>query len=160
VNTARKRAARLAIYLECTGLLPAVQGATYRDYCASLEKQYCGLESAIRRSARIEGRRRIRQQGIQATASRLIPVPMAVCDLAKLNPEQRRRVRAAYRKKLRQRSPEILPCPKCRIASGMPKRFWSTRELAEGARARQKDPGLHVYPCPAQPGFWHLGHVR
>lgn len=38
VNTATKRAARLAIYLECAGLRPAVQGATYREYCASLKK--------------------------------------------------------------------------------------------------------------------------
>jgi hypothetical protein len=160
VNAARKRAARLAIYLECAGLNPAVQGATYREYCVSLEKQYRALELEVRRSARIEGRRRIREQEIQTTASRLIPVPIAVCDLAKLNPEQRRRVRVAYLKKISHSSPEILPCPKCRIASGMPKRSWSTRELAEKARSRQNDPRLHVYPCPAQPGFWHLGHVR
>lgn len=131
MNRVRTRAGRMALYLECAGVIPIVDG------------------SELRRSARLEGRRVIRHQGIAAAAVRLLPVPMAVCDLTKLNPEQRRRVRAAYRKKLRQRSPEILPCPKCRIASGMPKRSWRSRELAEAARARQKDTRLHVCPYPA-----------
>jgi hypothetical protein len=131
MNRTRKRAARLALYLECAGVIPIVDGSTYREFCASLLEQYC---------------------------SRPIPVP--VCDLLQLTPGERRRVRAEHRERVRRWPQETPPCPRCRIASGMPKRSWPSRERAEEARSRQKDPRLHVYPCPAQPGLWHLGHLR
>jgi hypothetical protein len=160
VNAARKRAARLAIYLECAGVVPIIQGSTYRKHCASLEDQYCSLDVEVRQRARVEGRDLIRKQGIETAAIRLIPVAAPVCDLSNLSSDQRRRVRAEYRRKIRRNSVSMLLCPKCRIGPGMPKRSWCSRERAEEARARQNDPRLRVYPCPAQPGFWHLGHVR
>jgi hypothetical protein len=43
---------------------------------------------------------------------------------------------------------------------GLPKRSWPTQEIAETIRLRQNDPLLVVYECPAQPGFWHLGHRK
>lgn len=160
MNRRRMQAARIAVFLECAGLLPIVRGSTYQEYCTYLEEQYCGLETPLRRRARIEGRRRIREEGTESAAVRLIPVPAPTCDLTKLTPKQRRRVGAEYRQKIRQRSPETPFCPKCRIAAGLPKRSWPTREMAEEANSQQRDPLLHVYPCPAQTGFWHLGHSR
>lgn len=160
MNRRRKQAARIAVFLECAGLDPIVRGSTYQEYCTSLAEQYCRLETPLRRRARIEGRRRIRKEGIESAAVRLIPVPASACDLTKLTPQQRRRVGSRYRRTVRQRSPETPLCPKCRIAPGLPKRSWPTREMAEEAKSRQRDPRLHVYPCPAQPGFWHLGHRR
>lgn len=160
MNSLRKQAARLAIFLECAGQVPAARGSTYKEQYASLEKQYCSLEPKLRRRARIEGRRLIRARGIGPMAIRLIAVPAPVCDLTKLSPVQRRRVRAEYRKRIRRRSPQTPLCPRCMIAPGMPKRSWPSRELAEQARLRQNDPRLHVYPCPAQPNYWHIGHRR
>jgi hypothetical protein len=160
VNRARLRAARLAILLECAGVVPIIHGSTYREYCRSLEQQYCGLDIEVRRRARVEGRRRIRETGAEAAAIRLIPVPRPVCGIAKLSPRQRRRIRTAYRRKILRWQSETPPCSKCLIEAGMPKRSWPSRELAAEVRKRQNDPGLHVYPCPVQPGFWHIGHRR
>ncbi len=154
------RAARIAIFLESADAVPIVRGSTYREYFGSLQKQYLGLEREVRRRARVEGRRRIREQGLESAALRLIPVPLPVCNVAKLSPKQRRQVRMEYRQRVGRWLPETPPCPKCLIGPGMPKRSWPSRERAEQACSQQKDSGLHVYPCPAQPGFWHLGHDR
>jgi len=94
MNATRKRAARLAVYLECAGQVPLIRGSTYRDYCDNLKKQYCGLELELRWYARIEGRRRIREHGVQAAAIRLIPVPLPVVNLPKVSPEKRPQRRA------------------------------------------------------------------
>lgn len=160
MNPLRMGAARLAVFIESAGVVPLVQGSTYRDNFAALLDQYLRLEMELRWYARVEGRRRIREQGLKAAAIRLIPVPAPVCDLSRLGPDQRRRVRLEYRRKLRRHSPATPLCPKCRIESGMPKRSWPSRAMAEQARARQNDPRLHVYPCPVQAGYWHLGHRR
>lgn len=154
------RAARLAIFLESADVIPIVRGSTYREYFDSLHDQYRGLTPEVRQRARIEGRRRIREQGLESTAIRLIPVPLPICGVPKLSPKQRRQIRAKYRQRVRRWFPETPPCPKCLIGPGMPKRSWPSRKLAEWACRQQKDPGLHVYPCPAQSGFWHLGHDR
>jgi hypothetical protein len=53
------------------------------------------------------------------------------------------------------------PCPSCRMRNGFPKRSWPTRKWADEVWGRQHDrDALRVYECPAQPGFWHLGHIR
>lgn len=108
MNRKRMQAARIAAFLECAGLVPIVRGSTYKAYCTALDEQYCGLETALRRRARLEGRRRIWEEGIEPAAIRLIPVPSPACDLTKLTPKQRRRVGAEYRRTVRQRSPETL----------------------------------------------------
>lgn len=160
MNEARKRAARLAVYLECAGQVPIIRGSTYRDYCDSLKKQYCALELELRWYARVEGRRRIREYGLQTAAIGLIPVPPRVKARPKIGPEKRRQQRARYLEQARRWPPDSPPCPKCRTARGLPKRCWPSLEMAEAVRVRQNDPGLRVYPCPAvQAGScWHLGH--
>jgi hypothetical protein len=151
------RAARVAIFIECAGLIPIVRGSTYSEYCKSLLEQYTSLEPEVRRRARVEGRRRIRELGVESAAIRLIPVP-PVCVRSIIQRKQFQKLRARYREKSHRWPPEAPPCPKCCFAPGMPKRSWPTREMAEEVRSRQKESDLHVYPCPAQPGFWHLGH--
>lgn len=161
MNSTRKRAARIALFLECAGQRPVIEGSTYREYCEGLDRQYLSIEPELRWMARVEGRTRIRWAGgIEAVARRMIPVPAPVCRLAKLTPMQRRQVRSEYRQRVRHWPPETPPCPKCLIGAGMPKRSWPSRELAEQARNQQHDPRLNVYPCPTQPGSWHLGHRR
>lgn len=160
MNRARMRAARMAIFIECAGVVPIIRGSTYREYCRFLEEQYTNLEPEVRRRSRVEGRRRIREQGVEAAAIRLIPVPSPTYRTATINPGPRRKKRAKTQDKIRRWPPETPPCPKCRMALGIPKRSWPTREMAEEVLRRQNDPDLHIYPCPVQPGFWHLGHRR
>lgn len=74
MNRVRMRAARLAIFLECAGVVPIVDGTPYRECCRFLEEQYCGLDIELRRRSRIEARRRIRENGAETAAFRLIPV--------------------------------------------------------------------------------------
>lgn len=160
MNRARMRAARIAIFIESADVVPIIRGSTYREYFDCLQEQYLGLEPKVRRHGRVEGRRRIREHGLESAAIRLIPVPVPICGVAKLSPKRRRRARAKYQQKVLRWLPETPPCPKCLIGPGMPKRSWPSRELAERACSQQEDSALHVYPCPAQPGFWHLGHDR
>jgi hypothetical protein len=52
-------------------------------------------------------------------------------------------------------------CPECKMSTGYPKRSWPTREWAEEVRERQHDSHrLDIFPCPVQPGFFHLGHRK
>jgi hypothetical protein len=47
------------------------------------------------------------------------------------------------------------------MGGGFPKRSWPSMKWAEEVWARQHDRDtLRVYECPAQPGFWHLGHAQ
>jgi hypothetical protein len=94
MNATSKRAARLAVYLGCAGQVPLIRGSTYRDYCDSLKKQYCALELELRWYGRVEGRRRIREHGLQTAAIRLIPVPPWVRTTPKIGPEKRPQRRA------------------------------------------------------------------
>lgn len=160
MNRMRMRAARIAIFIECAGLAPIIRGATYNGYCRSLNEQYMSLEPEVRRRVRVEGRRRLREQGVAEAAIRLIPVPRPVYNAPTISPKRLQKLSSGYQEKMRSWPPETPPCPKCRIARRMPKRSWPTREMAEEVRLEQNDPDLHVYACPAQPGFWHLGHRR
>jgi len=52
-------------------------------------------------------------------------------------------------------------CPHCKMGNGYPKRSWPTREWADAIWKNQHDRDkMDVYPCPVQPGFWHLGHRK
>ncbi|HKU24526.1 MAG TPA: hypothetical protein VJQ54_03585, partial [Candidatus Sulfotelmatobacter sp.] len=64
------------------------------------------------------------------------------------------------RRKVLHWPPDSPPCVACRMGCGLPKRSWPSQEIAERIRLRQNDPLLVAYECPAQPGFWHLGHRK
>jgi hypothetical protein len=51
-------------------------------------------------------------------------------------------------------------CPVCRMWGGFPKKLWGSFEIADAVRQRQRDPDLRVYQCPANPEYYHLGHIR
>ena len=58
-------------------------------------------------------------------------------------------------------SPLTPACPECKMGNGYPKRSWPTREWADEVWEKQHDRDkMDVYPCPVQPGFWHLGHRK
>lgn len=159
MNSARRRAARIALFIECAGQVPVPHGSSYKEYCQTLEQQYLSVEPAIRRLARVEARKRIRDAGgvEQATTHLILDPPAGVA--AAISYFYRRQ-RTTFRRKIRKWPKETPPCPVCRMAWGMPKRSWSTRQMAEDAMKRQNDTQLIAYPCPAQPGYWHLAHRR
>ena len=101
VNRAKKRAARLAIFIECAGQVPIIRGSAYSHCCKFLEEQYMNLEPEARRRARVEGRRRIREQGVEALAIRLIPVPPPTDRTPMTTQEERLKQRAKYQEKIR-----------------------------------------------------------
>ena len=58
-------------------------------------------------------------------------------------------------------SPLTPACPECKMGNGYPKRSWPTREWADEVWGKQHDRDrMDIYPCPVQPGFWHLGHRK
>ena len=96
MNRARKRAARMAVFIECAGLVPILRGSTYGDYCKFLEQQYTCIEPESRRRARVMARRQLREQGVASAAILLIPVPLP-CEKRTVDPKPCRKRRVKYR---------------------------------------------------------------
>ena len=155
MNSHRRQALRLALYLSCAQIMPQFSGHSYRDDEASFTRQFQNLAIEIRREARRTGRRLIREaNGLEAAACHLLPAPRP--PLTKHAKWQRQCAR--YLNRMQSWPADTPPCPQCRIFRLFPKRSWPSREQAEAVRQRQNDPRLAVYECPIQPGFWHLGH--
>jgi len=155
MNIHRRQALRLALYLSCVQITLQLSGHSYRDDEASLARQFQNLSPETRRQARRTGRRLIRvANGLEAAACHLVPIlPPPLTKQAKWQ-----RHCARYLNRIQSWPAETPPCPQCRIFRLLPKRSWPSREQAEAIRQRQNDPCFAVYECPAQPGFWHLGH--
>lgn len=154
MKPARRRALRLALYLDCAGANPTFIGSSYRAFCQELNRQWASLEPELRKQGRSEGRKRIREAGRLAPAAQhLVPVPVPEPSTASTLSS-----REKYEQKILLWPTDSPPCPVCRMWAGLPKRSWPSREIAEEARGRSGNPDLQIYPCPAQPGYWHLGH--
>ncbi len=154
MNPTRKAAMRLASFISAIeGAEPIVVGTTYKKRCEALLNQYLSFPREQRKEGRQKARKLIREVGMERAAGHLVPVlPIPPRGNGKF-----RRNYLAYQRRMQLWGPEAPPCPVCRMAwCGLPKRSWS-REQAEQIRLRQGD-GLHVFPCPHQPGFFHLGH--
>jgi hypothetical protein len=157
MNSARRSALRLALFLGCVDVEPNLNGSTYKDHLAALNSQFLSIDIELRKEARRKGRKRIREaRGLEKAAGHLIPT------LQPTPPERGRWARKyeLSRTKTQHWPPETPPCAVCRMGCGLPKRSWPSREIAEGIRLRQNDPLLVGYECPAQPGLWHLGHRK
>lgn len=145
---------RLALYLDSIQEAPNVSGESYRAYVGNLSHQYQQLSAEQRKEAKSLGRMRIRECGsLEAAAGHLVPMPAktARMELA----FQKRREKAS------QWPPESPACSRCKIRGyDIPKRCWPSREMADAVRLSLRDPLMVTYPCPAQPGFWHLGHQK
>lgn len=156
MKLARRHALRFALYLDCAGVLPVFTGSSYRVYHYALSGQLASLPPELRQQGRREGRKRIRELGGLALAAKhLVPAPSNGHPIVSTLSSREKCEQMILRW-----SPDSPPCPVCRMWAGLPKRSWPSREIAEAAYARSGDPGLRVYPCPAQPRFWHLGHPR
>lgn len=154
-NILRDDALRLALYLSRLGIDPHVTGTSYREYLAQLASRYCSVPASLRRAARREGRKVIRETGgVEPAAAHLLPEPSLPQEITgpwKKGYEN-------HLKRILSWGPETPPCLDCRIGGVLPKRSWPSREMAEESRLLQNDPRLNSYPCPYQPGYWHLGH--
>jgi hypothetical protein len=137
VNPVRKRAARLAIYLECVGVVAIIRGSGYRECCDSLNEQY--KNSRSRGSSARASRRPPTNPGAGSRVSGASSHSSAETCRAE---EQSAKAPAAARRlpaKMRSWPPETPSCPKCRIAHGMPQRSWPACNLTEQGRPQQND---------------------
>jgi hypothetical protein len=147
---------RMRLYLSSIGIEPTAAGAL---------TQYAELEPQQRKLARRTGRQLIREAGSVKKSFAVINSPVVHETKLSSTPPVAAQSRSQWRKEVfdqirRHWSPLTPPCPSCRMGNGFPKRSWPTREWADEVWARQHDrETLRVYECPAQPGFWHLGHI-
>ena len=155
MNSTRRSAMRLALFLGCVDVeANLMKGSTYKEHFVTLTGQFLSLDLELRKEARRRGRKRIREApGLEMAAGHLIPRTLPT------QPKRERRTHKS-RKKIQHWPRETPPCAVCRMGCGLPKRSWPSQEIAETIRLRQNDPLLVVYECPAQPGFWHLGHRK
>jgi hypothetical protein len=145
---------RLALYLDSIQQKPNVSGNNYREYVVNLGRQLEQLAPEQRKDAKRLGQMRIRECGdLDAAASHLVPVPT-----------KRIRLELALQKRREKAGrwpPETPPCPRCKVRGyDIPKRSWPSQEMAEAVRLSLQDSLMVTYPCPVQPGFWHLGHRK
>jgi hypothetical protein len=145
---------RLALYLDSIQQTPNVSGNTYREYVVNLTRQFQQLAAEQRKDAKRLGRMRIRECGdLDAAASHLVPVPTKKIRLELAF--QKRREKAG------QWPLETPACPRCKVRGyDIPKRSWPSQEMAEAVQLSLRDSLMVTYPCPVQPGFWHLGHRK
>jgi hypothetical protein len=133
------------------------------------ELRFC-LDPKLITEAKSSARGMIRRKTLAIAAGDLVPIvaptPRRVSE--KPIPPNRVAAKGTF-KKNRQRLETffetmagVVPkCPKCRMRCGLPKKSWPSREMADECRERSPDPAeVNVYPCPYQPGFWHVGHPQ
>jgi hypothetical protein len=164
VTKGKRKAQRLALYLNSIGipLIPSV--SSYRRWAAVLQTQYNALDPERRKLARRTGRHLIKQAGSIANALAALASPIALQPptndappVARGGPSREEQFNSICRLW----SALTPPCPSCRMRNGFPKRSWPSREWADEVWERQHDrDSLRVYACPAQPDYWHLGHIR
>jgi hypothetical protein len=164
VTKGKRKAQRLALYLNSIGIPLVPSASSYRRWAAVLQTKYNALDPERRKLARRAGRHLIEQAGSIANALIALPNPIVLQPPANNAPPVARRAQSKeeqFTSISRRWSALTPPCPFCRMRSGFPKRSWPSREWADEVRERQHDrDSLRVYACPAQPGFWHLGHIR
>lgn len=164
MTKAKRKAQRLALYLNSIGIPHVPSASSYRQWAAVLQTQYNALDPERRELARRAGRHLIKQAGSIANALAALPSPIALQPMTINAPRVARRAQSReeqFNSLCRRWSALTPPCPSCRMRNGFPKRSWPSREWADEVRERQHDrDSLRVYACPAQPDFWHLGHIR
>ncbi len=164
MNPAKRRALRFALYLASIEIQPVPYCSSYQQWAAELQIQYRALTPEQRGRARCAGRQRIKVSGSLRAALKPLALSISRPPDAALSTDPK--PRALSREEMfalisRRWSILTPPCPHCRMRNGFPKRSWPSREWADEVWGRQHDrQALCVYPCPAQPGFWHLGHIR
>lgn len=161
-ESAKLDAQRFAALIRALGAIPLPHDdRCEKDYAVSLQQQYEQLrravDPAIAAKARISARAEIRQCKLEAAASGSVPSSPSKPHFVPEKHRNRRKLEAFFQ----QRGNVVLKCPKCRMRCGLPKKSWPTREMAEEALQRSVTPAdLHIYRCPIQHGFWHIGHQK
>ena len=158
----KRLAQRLALYITGLGIEAATSSTSYRQWAAALQTQYMALSEAQRTLARATGRRLITESASLRAAAATLQSPLCLPAQARKPSAAHGLSRQAIFARIRRRwSPLTPPCTNCRMTGGFPKRSWPSLYWALEVLAKQSDrETLRVFPCPVQPGFWHLGHVR
>jgi hypothetical protein len=145
---------RLALYLDSVQQTPNVSGESYPECIKSLMDQFQRLPEEQRKEARRLGRIRIRECGdLDAAAGHLVPMPTQAA---------RHQLRLQKRREKASQWPADTPaCTQCKVRGfKIPKRSWPSEEMAEKVQLSLGDPFVVTYPCPVQPGYYHLGHRK
>lgn len=121
MNSLRKRAARIALYLDCAGGVPLIVGSNYREYLSKLQQQFASVNPETRKQARKAGRRLIRYRGgLAAIAKLLVSVPPRQRADPELRRERNRRQHEKYLDKWLHSDSQTPLCPVCRMRCGLP----------------------------------------
>ncbi|MGC1781726.1 MAG: hypothetical protein WA708_04345 [Acidobacteriaceae bacterium] len=153
---------RLAALIRALGAVPIpYDHPNEKDYAVAVQRQYEQLRHAVdpatAAQARIFARAAIRRFSLPVAASGSIP--LAPGDPSKRSPPKKRKNRRKLEAFFHEWSSLIPKCPKCRMRCGLPKKSWPTLEMAEEAVKRSPKPSeLHIYKCPHQTNYWHIGH--
>lgn len=152
---------RLVVYIRALGAEPIPPTCNnYKEYSMILQAQYVEVwhQRDVKEATRLRSiaRATIRKLGLIAASK---PVP-------KLQPSPARgkhKLNRSFRKLkefFSMPGQSVIACRSCRMGCGLPKKSWPTRESAVEAmeRGSGKDKSLNIYPCPHQPGYWHVGH--
>lgn len=151
---------RFATLIRALGEIPLPHDdRSEKDYAVSLQQQYEHLKHSVNpviaARARISTRAEIRRRTFEATASGPISSSPSKPRFLPKRHNSRRKVEAFF-----QKWGHLVPkCARCRMRCGLPKKSWPTLEMAEEAlRRNPKATALHIYRCPHQPKYWHVGH--
>lgn len=147
---------RLALYLDSIHQTPNVSGTSYRDSVGNLMRQFQKLPAEHRKEGRRLGRIRIHEGGgLDAVAACLAPVVAMTL---------RQEVRLQRRRQTASQWPlGTHACFQCKFwvrGHDIPKRSWPSREMADTVRLSLGDPLMLTYACPAQSGYFHIGHAK
>ena len=136
----RNVASRIAIFLNAASIKPDIQGKSWRACLDGLLKQYSALPAAVKAEARRQGRRQIRNAGLEKLSCAIV------------TPSKPRQPVPAP-------GPSARPkCSACRSQWG-PKALWPTQDEAEQFLVRIGGSGrMRTYCCPISTGF-HVGRL-
>jgi len=161
----KQKVSRLTLYLSSIGISLVASGSSYKQLLAGLQQQYNALPIDQRKLARLTGRHLIKTLGSIRAALTSLPYTIVLQEQKVSSASVASQTKSKHRAEIfalisQSWSALTPPCPSCRMGNGYPKRSWPTREWADEVWAKQHDRAtLNVYACPAQPGYWHLGHV-
>jgi len=147
---------RLALYLDSIHQTPNMSARTYRKCVGQLMHQFRNLPAEQRKEAKRLGRIRIHEGGgLDAVAACLAPVVAMTL---------RQEIRLQRRRQTASHWPlGTHACFQCKFwvrGHDIPKRSWPSREMADTVRLSLGDPLMLTYACPAQSGYFHIGHAK
>jgi hypothetical protein len=163
MGKAKKSAERYALFIRALGSEPApYRLQPYDKYAAELQLQYLVIKRSVGPEIAARVRRSVRiSLRPKSPLVAIAPVSTGTATPILKRVGSYRKTKDRLRRFFAENGQTIPECHHCRMSCGLPKKSWPNKQWAEEALARSGDlPGLNLYECPKQPGFWHLGRKR